>query len=453
MARPRKYPPELLERGARLVVRVRPSDRACRALISGCRRRRCASTCVRSRPTRACGRICRRSEEREEIKRLRQEVFELRRANEILKAASRVFRDRARRRPSEVSAFIDEHRGRFGVEPICRTLGVSASAYYQRAQRRSARRGRSRTSGCSGGSGELHARQLLRLRLPADVEGAAARRRAGRRADRVERLMRSQRHPGRQAPRQAVAHDDARPGGAPAARPRRARLHAPRGPIELWVADFTYLRCWEGVVFFAFVIDVYCRRSSAGSSPRTCAPTSSSTRCGWRSTRARRGADVELVHHCDAGSQYTSLRLHPDPRRPRRARLDRLGRRRLRQRARRELRRQLQDRADRRPRLAHPHPARARDRRIRRLVQPRRACTRRSATSRPPSSKPSTLPGPFKLPLSINEKRNPPNPVSAKPSPAQCTAGRALRFSQVPATRRGDRDMSTARHPQPARGP
>ncbi len=32
-----------------------------------------------------------------------------------------------------MSAFIDEHRARFGVEPICRVLGVSASAYYQRA--------------------------------------------------------------------------------------------------------------------------------------------------------------------------------------------------------------------------------------------------------------------------------------------------------------------------------
>jgi hypothetical protein len=40
-----------------------------------------------------------------------------------------------------VSAFIEEHRARFGVEPICRTLGVSASAYYERATgRRSARR-------------------------------------------------------------------------------------------------------------------------------------------------------------------------------------------------------------------------------------------------------------------------------------------------------------------------
>ena len=31
-----------------------------------------------------------------------------------------------------MSRYIDQHRGRFGVEPICRTLGVSASAYYER---------------------------------------------------------------------------------------------------------------------------------------------------------------------------------------------------------------------------------------------------------------------------------------------------------------------------------
>ena len=32
-----------------------------------------------------------------------------------------------------MSAYVDEHRERFGVEPICQALGVSASAYYQRA--------------------------------------------------------------------------------------------------------------------------------------------------------------------------------------------------------------------------------------------------------------------------------------------------------------------------------
>jgi hypothetical protein len=39
-----------------------------------------------------------------------------------------------------VSAYIEEHRERFGVEPICRILEVSASAYYERRRgRRSAR--------------------------------------------------------------------------------------------------------------------------------------------------------------------------------------------------------------------------------------------------------------------------------------------------------------------------
>ena len=39
-----------------------------------------------------------------------------------------------------MSAFIEGHRERFGVEPICHTLGVSVSAYYERASgRRSSR--------------------------------------------------------------------------------------------------------------------------------------------------------------------------------------------------------------------------------------------------------------------------------------------------------------------------
>jgi hypothetical protein len=74
-----------------------------------------------------------------------------------------------------VSVFIDEQRERFGVEPICRTLGVSASAYYQRATgQRSVRRVE------DDRLLELIPRaapaQLRRVRLVADVEGAPARR-------------------------------------------------------------------------------------------------------------------------------------------------------------------------------------------------------------------------------------------------------------------------------------
>ena len=51
--------------------------------------------------------------------------------------------------------------------------------------------------------------QLLRLRLPAGLEGAAALRRAGTALSRAAADAR-RRHPGRQAPRQALAHDGSR---------------------------------------------------------------------------------------------------------------------------------------------------------------------------------------------------------------------------------------------------
>ena len=39
-----------------------------------------------------------------------------------------------------MTAYIDTHRGRFGVEPICRCLDVSASAYYHRKSGRRSKR-------------------------------------------------------------------------------------------------------------------------------------------------------------------------------------------------------------------------------------------------------------------------------------------------------------------------
>ena len=76
---------------------------------------------------------------------------------------------------------------------------------------------------------------------------------------------------------------------------------------ELYVADFTYLRCWEGLVFLAFVIDVYSRRVVGW---QLAGHMRASLVCDALkmavSTRPR-GADVALVHHSDRGSQYTSI--------------------------------------------------------------------------------------------------------------------------------------------------
>jgi transposase len=90
MARPRKYPPELLDRGARLVFESnRPIAHVARdlgvppeTLRKYVRQLEADEGRRPDLPTAA---------EREEIKRLRRENYELRRANEILKAASVFF--------------------------------------------------------------------------------------------------------------------------------------------------------------------------------------------------------------------------------------------------------------------------------------------------------------------------------------------------------------------------
>jgi putative transposase len=150
-----------------------------------------------------------------------------------------------------VSAFIDEHRARFGVEPICRTLGVSASAYYQRA------------TGQRSERAIADERLLERIReLHAENYYAYGYRRmwkalgragetVGR--DRVKRLMRQAAIQGakrRGNPWRTTTPDPT------AARPAdlvKRDFTADR-PDALWCADFTYLRCWEGMVFFSFVI-------------------------------------------------------------------------------------------------------------------------------------------------------------------------------------------------------
>jgi putative transposase len=69
------------------------------------------------------------------VAELEREVRELRRANEILKAASAFFRAGARPAPAQVTRFIDAHRDRFGVEPICRARQVAPSSYSARRAR------------------------------------------------------------------------------------------------------------------------------------------------------------------------------------------------------------------------------------------------------------------------------------------------------------------------------
>jgi putative transposase len=203
-----------------------------------------------------------------------------------------------------VSRYIDEHRGRFGVEPICRTLGVSASAYYQRR------------------SGERSPRSIEDHRLlgvisethKKNYEAYGYRRlwktllRNGEQVPRcrVQRLMAANGIRG--AKRRGKPWRTTRPDPAAA---RRADLVArdftAQRPNAVWVADFTYLRCWEGLLFFAFIIDVFSRKvvgwQLAPNMRTTLVLDALRMALGLREP----GADVALVHHSDLGSQYTSI--------------------------------------------------------------------------------------------------------------------------------------------------
>ena len=203
-----------------------------------------------------------------------------------------------------MSAFVDEYRGRFGVEPICRTLGVSASAYYQRA------------------SGHRSTRQLEDERLLARIRELHAanyyaygsRRmwkalvREGEQVGRgrVERLMRRNGIQG--AKRRGKPWRTTIPDPAARRRPDLVqRDFSAAGRNQLWVADFTYLRCWEGLVFFAFVVDAYDRAIVGWQFAAHMRTDLVLDALRMALAMTERVEEVTLVHHSDAGSQYTSF--------------------------------------------------------------------------------------------------------------------------------------------------
>ncbi len=203
-----------------------------------------------------------------------------------------------------MSSFIEGHRERFGVEPICSILEVSASAYYERRTGRRPPRA-IEDERLLARIREIHERNYcaygyrrmwIALRRDGEEVGRG----------RVQRLMKGAEIQG--AKRRGKAWRTTKPDPLAHRRPDLVeRDFSAEGANRLWVADLSYLRCWEGNLFFSFVIDAFSRKI-----------------VGWqlaphmrtdlvldalRMALAQRdaGADVELVHHSDRGSQYTSI--------------------------------------------------------------------------------------------------------------------------------------------------
>ncbi|MGB5077515.1 MAG: IS3 family transposase [Sphingorhabdus sp.] len=250
------------------------------------------------------------SDTADKIKALEREVRELRQANEILRKASAYFCAGGARPPVQAMiTFIDDNRGIYGVEPICKVLPIAPSTYHKHvAQQRD--------------PGRLSARARRDKDLKPEVARVFAEnfavygvRKVWRQMTRegfsvarctVERLMRDMGLAGviRGKPVRTTHSDKAAP--CPLDHVNR-QFHAP-APNMLWVSDFTYVSTWAGFVYVAFVIDVYARYI-----------------VGWRVSRTAHASFVldaleqaihdrrpthrgGLVHHSDRGSQYVSIK-------------------------------------------------------------------------------------------------------------------------------------------------
>lgn len=83
-----------------------------------------------------------------------------------------------------------------------------------------------------------------------------------------------------------------------------------KAPNMLWVTDFTYVRTWAGWTYVVFIVDVFSQQIVAWHAQTSKdvslvdVPLRMAT---W--ARAREGHPIAagLIHHSDAGSQYTSL--------------------------------------------------------------------------------------------------------------------------------------------------
>jgi putative transposase len=203
-----------------------------------------------------------------------------------------------------MSTFIDEHKGSFGVEPICRTLAIAPSSYYAAKVR------------------PPSARAIHDAELSADISRIHAEHFS---VYGVRKAWRTLRREGHAVGRDQVGRLMGVLGLAGATRTRRIRTTHPAAvgqrpadlvervfsavaPNRLWVADLTYVWTRAGFVYTAFVVDVFSRaivgwRVSA--SLHTELALDALEMAIWH----RRADDLgSLIHHSDRGVQYLAIR-------------------------------------------------------------------------------------------------------------------------------------------------
>jgi putative transposase len=206
-------------------------------------------------------------------------------------------------------AFIDAHRSnvsgglRWGVEPICHVLEIAPSTYYDAKARPPSARAK-RDAELRPKLRELWERNYSvygrrKLTKAATKAGLAL----GR--DQVARLMLAEGLRGAsRAKRRFTTHSDPATVRAP---DLLHRDFTAARPNEKWVADFTYCSTWSGVVYVAFITDVFSRRIVGWKASRSMSAAlvvDALNMAAW----VRRGVDLAgVICHSDAGGQYVSI--------------------------------------------------------------------------------------------------------------------------------------------------
>lgn len=208
-----------------------------------------------------------------------------------------------------MTGFIDAQREHFGVESICKALQVAPSGYWRRAARQrnpALLPARAKSDAELAPqiervwTGNLQVYGYRKVWRQMRREGAAVARCT------VERLMRLKGLQGaRRGKKVRTTVPDAK---APCPLDRVNRQFKADKPNQLWVSDFTYVSTWQGMVYVAFVVDVYARFIvgwRVSSSMRTDFVLDALEQALYARKPERDGA---LIHHSDRGSQYVSIR-------------------------------------------------------------------------------------------------------------------------------------------------
>jgi putative transposase len=251
------------------------------------------------------------TDERQRLRALERENFELRRANEILRKASAYFAQGELDRRGEVMVgFIDDHRGQYGVEPICAVLPIAPSTYFRvRALRVDPTRRSARAQRDEALRLEIQRVWDAHHQVYGPRKGWRQLQREGHRVARctVRRLMRAMALAGAVRGRAWTTTTQA-DGGVTRPPVLVDRQFTATRPTQRWVSDFTDVATWGGFVYVAFVIDVFARRIVGWR-------VSASLRTDFvldaleQAIYARRGtATADLIHHSDRGTQYLSMR-------------------------------------------------------------------------------------------------------------------------------------------------